>query len=206
MSKNKKHGRFRGLFWLIIGIVLIVAAFCLAAYNLNVQNEAGIEAEKTLQTIRTEMPEMPTDSKNDEMPPYYLIEPKKELPKVTIDGRDYIGIISIPKLELELPVLNKWTYENLAVSPCCFSGSPYTDDFVICAHNYSTYFGYLPMLDPGDEVIFTDIDGNRFSYYVGVLETLAPAQVQEMKTGEWDLTLFTCTVGGRARVAVRCEK
>ena len=36
------------------------------------------------------------------------------------------------------------------------------------------------------------------------LETLPETAVEEMRAGEWDLTLFTCTYDGRARVTVRC--
>ena len=49
------------------------------------------------------------------------------------------------------------------------------------------------------------MDGNVFSYEVMALETLAPTAVEEMTEGDWDLTLFTCTVGGTTRLAVRCE-
>ena len=36
------------------------------------------------------------------------------------------------------------------------------------------------------------------------VETLPETAVEEMRAGEWDLTLFTCTYDGRARVTVRC--
>lgn len=29
---------------------------------------------------------------------------------------------------------------------------------------------------------------------------------KEMTSGKWDLTLFTCTAGGRKQVTVRCER
>lgn len=29
--------------------------------------------------------------------------------------------------------------------------------------------------------------------------------VDKMTSGGWSLTLFTCTVGGQSRIAVRCE-
>ena len=32
----------------------------------------------------------------------------------------------------------------------------------------------------------------------------AAVQVEDMITGDWDLTLFTCTPGGQLRIAVRC--
>ena len=57
----------------------------------------------------------------------------------------------------------------------------------------------------GSEVIFTDMDGNRFIYAVSETEQLPGTAIEEMKSGDWDLTLFTCTIGGAARVTVRCE-
>jgi len=50
------------------------------------------------------------------------------------------------------------------------------------------------------------VDGNVFAYKVVETETLSPFSIEEMTTGDWDLTLFTCTVGGQNRVAVRCER
>ena len=55
-------------------------------------------------------------------------------------------------------------------------------------------------------MVFTDMDGNEFVYSVLEIETLTPYSVQQMTTGDWDLTLFTCTIGGTSRVTVRCEK
>ena len=77
---------------------------------------------------------------------------------------------------------------------------------VIAGHNYSGHFGTLKNLAPGDALSFTDIDGNVFSYTVVELETLPPYAVEEMTSGDWDLTLFTCTVGGQSRLAVRCKR
>ena len=56
----------------------------------------------------------------------------------------------------------------------------------------------------GDEVVFRDVDGNEFRYEAVELETLEKAAVEEMQAGDWDLSLFTCTVGGQTRVTVRC--
>ena len=77
---------------------------------------------------------------------------------------------------------------------------------VVAAHNYYSHFGYLKNLSQGDEVIFTDMTGNVFRYGVIEIETLSPFAVDEMTSGDWDLTLFTCTVGGATRVTVRCER
>ena len=77
---------------------------------------------------------------------------------------------------------------------------------MILGHNYAGHFRELKKLQPGDAVTFTDMDGNVFSYEVMALETLAPTAVEEMTEGDWNLTLFTCTVGGTTRLAVRCEE
>ena len=40
---------------------------------------------------------------------------------------------------------------------------------------------------------FTDAAGNRFEYKVAVVEALTPQSVEDMTSGEWALSLFTCT-------------
>ena len=75
---------------------------------------------------------------------------------------------------------------------------------VIAAHNYRSHFGRLKDLPQGEEVIFTDMDGNVFRYRTAEMEILSPFAVEEMTSGDWDMTLFTCTVGGQSRVTVRC--
>ena len=55
----------------------------------------------------------------------------------------------------------------------------------------------------GKGVSYT-IDGQTYRYTVDRVETLPETAVEEMRAGEWDLTLFTCTYDGRARVTVRC--
>lgn len=94
--------------------------------------------------------------------------------------------------------------EILRRTPCRYSGSAYRDDLILLAHNYESHFGRLKSLSPGDAVLFTDADGNEFAYEVLELEMLRPTAVEDMTAGDWDLTLFTCTLGGQARVTVRC--
>lgn len=37
-------------------------------------------------------------------------------------------------------------------------------------------------------------------------EILGKNAVEQIKEGGWDLTLFTCTIGGTQRITVRCER
>lgn len=50
------------------------------------------------------------------------------------------------------------------------------------------------------------MSGNVFRYEVAESETLMPAAIQEMTGSGYDLTLFTCTVGGKSRFTVRCDR
>lgn len=108
-------------------------------------------------------------------------------------------------IDLKLPVLSEWSYLLLKKAPCRYSGSAYLDNLVIVAHNYRTHFGKLKELEVGTEVIFTDAAGNRFEYKVAAVEALTPQSVEDMTSGEWALSLFTCTLDGKSRVTVRCE-
>ena len=178
-----------GLVVMIIGILVLAAGLGLGIYNLWNDYRAGVYADTVLDAIQ-----------NQEFPP----DSDQELPAVEEDGYRYIGTVSIPAIDIALPVQEDWSLAQLKISPCRYMGSPYQGDFIICAHNYVTHFGRLKNLMPGDEVVFADLEGNEFHYIVVELETLDGTAVEEMESGEWDLTLFTCTLGGQMRVTVRC--
>ncbi len=181
-----------------IGLLLLAAALFLTVYNLLSDAEAGEAAGAVLEQL--------TPESEGSGVPDYILDPKREMPEEEIDGQRYIGVLRIPALSLELPVISGWSYPSLRIAPCRYTGSAYLDDMVIAAHNYRSHFGYLKDLSQGDEVTFTDMDGNVFRYEVAALETLSPFAIEEMTSGGWDLTLFTCTVGGQSRVTVRCER
>lgn len=126
--------------------------------------------------------------------------------EVEIDGYNYIGYLSVPALDLELQVMAEWDYRRLRIAPCRYAGSTKTDDLVIMAHNYERHFGKLSQLAAGDLVFFTDMDHLVSCYTVAEVLTLKPTAVEEMTAGEYALTLFTCTYGGKSRIAVRCDR
>ena len=195
----------KGTIFIITGLLLIAAALFFTGYNLWDNYRAGKAADKVLDQL------LPLIEDNlplsDELEyPDYLLNPNMDMPVKKIKGVDCIGVISIPAAKRKLPVFSEWSYKNLKTAPCRYAGSAYLDNMVICAHNYSIHFGPLKNLSYGDEVTFTDMDGNVFTYKVAEVETLRPHAIKEMTAGEWDLTLFTCTVGGATRVTVRCER
>lgn len=195
---NKWSKRFIG-----IGILCLLAAFCLTAYNIWSDAQAGETADSALQQMKQFQED--TVNPSEEEIPDYILNPEMDMPTQEIDGQDYIGTLVIESLGLSLPIISEWSYPRLRIAPCRYAGSAYLDNMVIAAHNYKSHFGHLKNLSQGDTVTFTDIDGNVFNYQVVEIETLPPYSIQEMTSGDWDLTLFTCTIGGQARVTIRCE-
>ena len=124
----------------------------------------------------------------------------------TPEGNAYIGTLEIPALGISLPVMSEWSYPKLRIAPCRYSGSVYQDNLVIAAHNYSRHFGKIGSLIDGDQILFTDVDGNHFLYEVAEIQILESTDVEKMLDEQWDLNLFTCTLGGKTRMTVRCEK
>ncbi len=202
---NKKNGSIL----MMGGLLMVAAALALVCYNVWEEQHAEETSAAVLEEILTEIPtvEAPTipDDPEEAVIPYYIINPEMDMPVTEVKGQDYIGVLTIPTLGLELPVISEWSYPRLKIAPCRFEGSPYQNDLIIAAHNYKSHFGRLKDLRPGDGVTFTDMDGDVFSYTVAELETLGKGDLPELESGQWDLTLFTCTLGGRTRVVVRCE-
>lgn len=200
----------KGKLLIALGLLLIVAALLLTVYNLQEQlraEQTSHQAVEQLQQVLPEKtePEQP-DATNEVEIPNYILNPNMDMPTETVNGLEYIGVLRIPGLWLELPVISEWSYPKLKCAPCRYTGSVYLDDMIISAHNYAAHFGKLKTLQPGDEVNFTDMDGNVFVYEVAEVEVLQPTAIEEMQSGDWDLTLFTCTVGGQSRVTVRCKR
>lgn len=145
---------------------------------------------------------IPEETLTEEVPDFV----SQKMQTVPAGEYESIGILSIPVLELELPVLTDWSYAKLKQAPCHYYGSYYESDFVIAAHNYTSHFGRLSQLQAGDLVLFTDVTGKTYYYEVVLLETLIPTATEEMITSGFDLSLYTCTPGGGNRVTVRCNK
>lgn len=210
-------GRIVGLVTVLFGLSAVIIGLSLSVVNIHESDEAGDASQailEELESIRDDSAQEDTVSNGGSIIGWPVaVEIPEEVPEegmdgmtaVELDGRTYIGIIAIPSIEVELPVQKTWSLPQLKVSPCRYVGSPYGDSFVICAHNYASHFGRIKNLVKGDEVAFSDMDGNEWRYVVEKVETLGSTDIEGMTDSEWDLTLFTCTIGGQSRVTVRCR-
>ena len=194
-----------GVCCIILGICCLIASVGFVAYNLWEEENAQSASKNILQDVRENIPDHSHEESGREESVEIPVDIPREMLTTHVNGYDCIGILSIPVLELELPVLTDWSYAKLKIAPCHYFGSCYEKDFVIAAHNYQSHFGRLSELQPNDLVLFTDISGTVYCYEVVLLETLPGNATEEMITSGFDLSLYTCTPGGASRVTVRCN-
>ena len=191
-----------------VGLLLIAAALLLTVYNIRESDRAGAESEEMvvrMESLTADLPER-LETEKKEFVPEYKKNPEMEMPTVEVNGQECVGMIEIPALGLKLPVISEWSDAKLKKAPCRYSGSAYLKNMIIAGHNYRTHFSGIKRLNPGDSVVFTDADGNVFSYEVAEIETVGGYDIEKMEAGDWDLTLFTCTIGGQTRVTIRLER
>lgn len=211
--------RVFGIICMLLGAVLLAGAVALAVYNQQEETAAVQATEEYLPKVLEVINKKISDTSDTSESASDAVETTEGVPEdvhslnnsyvsnmlvVNIDGYDFVGYISIPKLGLELPVMSETDMELMRIAPCRFSGSPKTENLVVGAHNYKTHFGNIEELSEGDTVIFTDMEGNVRNYSVSYTELLLETDVLELQNSGFPLTIYTCTYDGESRVTVRC--
>ncbi len=131
---------------------------------------------------------------------------------------EIFGVLSIPKLELSMPIYLGATNAHMAAGVAHLSQTSLpiggrNTNCVLAGHrgwNGAAYFLYLPDLEPGDQVQLTNL-WQTLNYQVVETKIIAPNQVEEIRIQENRdlLTLLTChppASGGKQRYLVICER
>ena len=167
----------------------------------------NFQAGNASQEVMTDMRELIADQNaDDEGADAVTADRPLQMAEVLIDGYAYIGYLNVPALGLDLPVMSEWSDAGLKIAPCRHFGATVTDDLVIAAHNYRRHFGALGTLKEGDEVTFTEMDGYVNRYKVCQVVTIQATAIREVINNQYDLVLYTCTTGGKKRLAAYCKR
>lgn len=185
--------------FIFVGIFLILTSNIILLHNNHIEKTAGIKSSEVLNILKDSINTQQITINNQEK----II---KEMETTTINGNEYIGTITIPSINLELPVIKEYTIDKLNIAPCRYYGSIHTNDLIICGHSYRTHFQSLINLKQGDTVIITDPSNEIYIYEVLEIEILDPKAIDEMINNEFDLTLYTCTNDGLNRITIRCNR
>ena len=206
-----KHKSRRGNIFITLGVILLLCSIGLVIYNIRESYLARSSSNK----IQEQLADIITEERQKERDYDYNVDPiNREMETVEIDGYRYLGVIEIPDLNISLPVMDECDYIRLRIAPCHWYGSYYTDDFIICAHNYPSHFNPIRWININTDVYFTNVEGVTIHYIVSNIETIMPDEVDKMKNNsknsdslnDWDMTLFTCNYSGQNRCAVRCSR
>ena len=232
---------------LILLVLLICLAFASAAFAMKPMidgaeksvevKQAVEEYHETVEEIRKESEEkhevIPYADLYEAMQTYnrqlYLFKQKKLDSKSAYEQSQFtltdyglpdekFGIITIPKMDLEMPLFLGASEENMAAGAAVLSqtsiplGSNNSNAVIAGHRGYSgyPYFKEIELLEPGDEVIITNIWGT-LTYVVTEIKIINPNDVNAIliQKDRDMITLLTChpyASGGRYRYLVFCER
>jgi len=178
-------------------------------YLENLAAKGSQDALNTLMpSITLAKEEKAADNLSEITVPSYKLYPEMDMPTISVGDYKYIGILTIPSINLELPIIDEFSYPAIKVAPARYQGSAYLNNMIICAHNYNNHFRYLIDLKPNDRIYFEDVDGNVFIYEVIDMIEITAYDGEILVSGEdsWDLSLFTCNYYNLdIRVVTRCR-
>ena len=180
---------------LIVGVCLLVAGAAVLVWWQWGISSAEENVKSRVETIRSLIPE----------PQGAVLEERRDnsMAALSLDGTDFVGIIEIPRYESVLPVGSEWG--EVSEYPCRFSGSIYDRTMQIGATSQSGQYDFYRELSAGDEVYFTDMEGNRFSYTITNMRYEEHADAAALSRDDAALTLFIKNMYGFEYLIVFCD-
>lgn len=142
-----------------------------------------------------------------------------EKPKIQMEGYDVIGTITIPKINIEYPIVSIETSNpEETKKPMKFAIVKYwggnVNDFgnlSIAGHNNydGTMFGKTKKLEVGDKIDLTDLTKTTIRYEIYQKFTTNPNDVSVLQTEDKtirEVTLITCTNGNKERLILKARE
>ena len=195
------------LFVMIITIlVLSVKAICFSNNSESEENvipakieeekEIEIEEEKDIEEINTQ--EIESEEEQKEVPAQST-EKVKSYTASNGQTYDSIGILNIPSLNIQYPILSSTSEQTLKVALTKYWGENPNEVGNLCTsgHNYknSKFFGKLQNIKNGDIIQITDLNGQTLDYKVYDTKIVDPSDTSctsQLTNGNIEITLITC--------------
>lgn len=227
MKKKKKAFKFE--FFLSVFLLCVLSSYAIyAEYDRNKSEEVSKEILQEIsfqdttklvdeEVIVVRLNAIP-EEKNVTTTQVVQIEQKIEVPdeqKLTAsDGTIYytIGVINIPSINVNYPILSTYTDELLKIAPCRFHGPNPNEVGNVCiaGHNYknSKFFSKVPNLQLGDKIEITDLSGRMLTYTVYDKFIVNPDELEctsQLTNGNKEITLITCTNDNKQRHIIKAR-
>ena len=134
-------------------------------------------------------------------------------PIIEFEGYKVIGIINIPKIELEYPILEETTKATMKISISKYWGKEINSfgNVSLAGHNNydGTMFGKNKKLEIGDLIELTDLSNNTIEYEIYDIFSTDPNDVTILQTTDSkirEVTLITCTNGRAERLIIKAHE
>ena len=131
----------------------------------------------------------------------------------SIQGHKVVGIIKIPELNIEYPILENTNKETLNLSITKFWGNRINEigNVTLAGHNNlnRTMFGKIKKMQEGDIIELTDIQNVTLKYQVFKVYVIDPNDITCIlpeQENVREVTLITCTNGNKNRLIVKARE
>ena len=164
---------------IIVGVLLMVISAVFLIRDFVVRGSAdkinGRAVNKIEAAFEVTYEAFPEERSNNEMPAF------------EIDGRDYSALLEVPSYGVKLPILQQWNTGYLKTTPCRFSGSIYNGTLIIGGG--AKQFDFITSVEPGDEIMITDMTGGLYSLKVSEVRHSKSAEAEKLES-DFPLCLF----------------
>lgn len=164
----------------IVGCALILCSLVLLLGRQFSLHRSAETAAKHTDTIRRLLPEFTNAAPETRY--------NNTMPVLSVEKVDYVGLISFPAHDSELPVRAEWN--GRLYSPCRYDGSIYDGSLIVGANTQKGQYDFFHEIGVTDTVFFTDMTGNRYSLEVSDILYRTGASESILYSEKSDLTLF----------------
>lgn len=196
----------------IYNIILLILIVSLIIVGILIAIKYGKNQVKEQELIQV-VAEVKTQIENQETTDSNQDETQKKEVAVEYKGYNVVGMIKIPKIDIEYPILDQTTTESMKVSITKFWGNNVNDigNFSMAGHNYldGTMFGKTKKLELGDIIEMTDLTGKTIEYEIFDKYVIDPNDVECVKSVDSntrEITLITCTNGRKNRLIIKARE
>ena len=191
--KNKRSSVVRRI--CLLGGVCVLAATVVMLFawqhNIRISEQQAAAYVHTLRTLIPESQRAVPEERRD-----------NSMPALSLDGTDFVGILEMPIYGSALPVCAEWG--QIDQYPCCFCGSIYDGTLKIGGTSQRGQYDFYREISVGDNVFFTDMEGNRYALSVRDLRYVKHADQASLQRDEAVLTLFIKNVYSFEYIIISC--
>lgn len=193
---------------LLFGILVVIAGIMLIFFEpitdwrINRLSQSVVESSEA------------SGMSSDKVDTHYDFDKVKELSFSSLltlpnaDNVEGIGIISMPEVDMTLPILDGLSVANLMAGAGTMKQDqvPGQGNYSIAGHNWrdrTTLFSPLHRAEKGMSIFLT-IDGETYEYSVSTIQTVKPTRIDIIEDQDEPLlTLVTCNHDGSKRLIVQ---